>query len=119
MARMLLRHNEWSPPDVAGSTRRRISFLPASIAAWPRRIIHGSGIRTLRRPGRAQEEHHGVRVVGLAERQEETGEAALCDLHARSASDGGLAAGMRSDTRGDGIDWGLLEASVEHPGGAV
>lgn len=39
---MLLRHNEGSPPEVAESTRRRISFLPASIAAWPRRIIRGS-----------------------------------------------------------------------------
>src|SRR5574340_639736 len=32
MARMLLRHNEWSPPEVAESTRRRFSYLPASIA---------------------------------------------------------------------------------------
>jgi len=36
---MLLRHNEWSPPEVAESPRRRISFLPASIAAWPMRTI--------------------------------------------------------------------------------
>src|SRR5579884_3151901 len=118
MARMLLRHNEWSPPEGAESTRRRISFLPASIIAWPRRDSRGSGIRTLRRPGRAQEEHHGLRVVGLAEKQEETGETTVCDLHARSAGDGGLAAGMRGDARGDGID-GLLETGVEHSGGAV
>jgi len=36
---MLLRHNEWSPPEVAESPRRRISVLPASIAAWPMRTI--------------------------------------------------------------------------------
>ena len=97
---MLLRHNEWSPSEVAESTRRRMSFLPASMAGvadnhpWKWYTNVAQAWTCTRR-------HHGLRVMGLAERQEETREAAMaiCDLHERFA--GGLAAGMGGDARGD------------------
>src|SRR5580765_244806 len=105
MPRMLLRHNEWLPPEVQESTRRRICC--------------GSRLRTLCGPGRAQEEHHGLRVMGLAERQEETGEAPIRYLYPRAAGDGGLVTGKRRNARRHGVDRSLLETGVEHPGGAV
>ena len=69
--------------------------------------------------GRAQEEYHRVCAVSRREGEDAQGEAALWNFHAGVVAVGGLAAGVRGNARGYGIHGGVLEAGVEHPGGAV
>src|SRR6266568_6009673 len=110
-------HNEWWPPEVAESTRRRICFMRASSAARSERRSHGGSGSVLLRTGRAQEEYYGLCAVGGAGSEAAERETAVRHIYAGTPEVGGLAAGVRSNPRGHGIDGGLLEAGVEHSGG--
>src|SRR5215471_21774435 len=102
----------------AENTRMRFSKMPASCAARPGGG-EGSSIPVLWWIGRAQEEQHGVGAVGRGQGENAEGEATLGDLHAGAARTGRLATDLWGEARGPGIHRGVLEAGVEHPGGAV
>ena len=94
-------------------------FLPASICRAAEGEQQGSSLGMWCGPGCAPEEHHGRRVMGFAERQEETGEAPVRVPSHKTGWRWRTGCGRAGGRTGHGIDGRVLEASVEHLGRAI
>src|SRR5262249_11992175 len=74
-----------------------------------------SHVRALLRIGYPQSQHHGVRA-DHRKGEDSRRDAAFWDNDGRLAGTGRMAPAERNPTRGDGIDRGVLETSVEYFG---
>lgn len=99
--------------------REGISQFRSVLRSTAKEAEHGSGSWLLLRAGRAQGHGDGVCAMGGRQGEEAARGAELRDVYSGVARTRGLAAGVRSDARGDGVDRSLLEAGVARAGGTV